>query len=155
LSLAGRMRARRIDLLRVSAGAPTDELLRLARALSHDVTPVPSTAQLRVEMLPEVSPGDLVMAGSEAFSPARGETDRRSWRDRRRWRPEPWQGPERRKDPDRRITGERRVRILKHYEADIGRLRDRLRAALAARSWRTGLEAAHDLFLFAARVPAV
>ena len=155
VSLAGRMRARRIDLLRVSAGAPPEDLLRLARALSHDVTPVPSTPQLRVEMLPTVAPGDLVMASSDAFSPARGETDRRSWRDRRRWRPEPWQGPERRRGSDRRITGERRVRILKHYEADIGRLQDRLSGALANRSWRTGLEAAHDLFLFAARVPAI
>jgi hypothetical protein len=155
LSLAGRLRARRVDLLRVGAGAPPEDLLRLARALSHDVTPVPSTPQVRVEMLPAVMPGDLVMAGTDAFTPARGESDRRSWRDRRRWSSDPWQGPERRAGTDRRMTGERRLRMRKHHEADIGHLQDRLTGALRARAWRDGLEAAHELFLYAARVPAI
>ena len=154
LTLTGRLRARRVDLLRVGAGASPEELLRLARALSHDATPVPSTPRLRVEMAPVVVPGELVLAGRDASGAARDESDRRCWRDRRRWRPDPWLQPERRRGGDRRVTGERRLRVLKHYEADIGRLQDRLTLAVAGANWREALDAAHSLFLYAARVPA-
>ena len=154
LTLTGRLRARRVDLLRVGAGASPEELLRLARALSHDATPVPSTPRLRVEMAPVVVPGELALARRDASGAARDESDRRCWRDRRRWRPDPWLQPERRRGGDRRVTGERRLRVLKHYEADIGRLQDRLTLAVAGANWREALDAAHNLFQYAARVPA-
>jgi hypothetical protein len=155
LTLAGRLRARQVDLLRVSAGASPEELLRVARALSHDATPVPSTRAVRVEMVPNVVPGGLALVGAGVESTsARGESDRRSWRDRRQWRPEPWRQVERRKPEDRRVTGERRLRVLKHYEADAGRLRDRVTRAVAEASWLEALDAGHALFCHAARIPA-
>jgi hypothetical protein len=154
LTLAGRLRARRVDLLRVAAGASPDELLRVARALSHDTTPVPSTRAVRVEVVPSIVPEGLALVGGGDFSPARGEADRRSWRDRRQWHPEPWQQTERRMAEDRRVTGERRIRVLKSYEADIGRLQESVIRAVAARSWLEALESAHTLFRYAARVPA-
>ncbi|MGI9040250.1 MAG: hypothetical protein ACR2HK_03930 [Gemmatimonadales bacterium] len=40
LSLQARMLARQVDRLRISAGAEPQELLALARALAHDITPV-------------------------------------------------------------------------------------------------------------------
>jgi HEAT repeat protein len=45
--------------------------------------------------------------------------------------------------------------MRKQYEADIARLQERLTRALTARTWPEGLDAAHDLFLYAARVPSV
>ncbi len=153
-TLQGRLRARRVDLMRVSAGASHEELLQLARALSHDATPVRGTPRVRVDMVPAIVPGELALVGTDAFSPARGEGDRRRWQDRRHWRPEPWLEPERRRGADRRVTGERRLRVLKHHEAEIGRLQDRVTAAVADAAWREALNAAHSLFLYAARVPA-
>jgi len=52
LTLEGRLRARRIDVIRVGPGAPPDELLSLARALSHDRTALPSTPCIQVELQP-------------------------------------------------------------------------------------------------------
>jgi len=154
LSLPGRLRARHIDLMRVSAGAPPDELLRVARALSHDAIPVPSTRTIRIEMVPNVVPAGLALVGNGAeFNPARGENDRRSWRERRKWRVEPWRGVERRRADDRRVTGERRLRLIKHNEADVSRLQDRATRAVAAGAWLEALEAVHDLLDHAGRVP--
>jgi len=155
LTLPGRMRARHVDLMRVSAGAPPDELLRVARALSHDAIPVPSTRAVRIEMVPNVVPAGLALVGSgRDFHAARGENDRRSWRERRKWRVEPWRGVERRKPDDRRVTGERRLRLIKHNEADISRLQDRVTRAVADGASLEALEAAHDLLDHAGRVPA-
>jgi len=153
LTLQGRLRARRVDLMRVGAGASHEELLQLARALSHDATPVQGTPRIRVDMVPAIVPHGLASVGA-AFNRARGEEDRRCWQDRRQWRPEPWLGPERRAGADRRVTGERRLRVLKHHEAEIGRLQDQLTAVVADAAWPEALTAAHNLFRYAARVPA-
>jgi HEAT repeats len=153
LSLQGRLRARRVDLLRVAAGATHHELLQVARALSHDSLFVPSTSAVRVEMMPNVAPAGLALVPGGDFAPPRGESDRRSWRERRQWRFEPWRQAERRRPDDRRVTGERRLRLLKHHEADIGRLQARLAQTVAHASWLDALEAAHALVEHAARVP--
>jgi len=155
LTLPGRLRARHVDLMRVSAGAAPEELLRVARALSHDAIPVPSTRAVRMEMVPNIVPAGLALVGGGGnFNPARGENDRRCWRERRKWRVEPWRGIERRKPDDRRVTGERRLRLIKHNEADISRLQDRVTRAVADGEWLDALETAHDLLDHAGRVPA-
>jgi len=152
LSLEARLRARRVDLLRVSAGAEPDELLSLARALSHDLTTVPATARVRVEMLPTIRLD--ASPDPDPFTPPRVEDDRRHWRERRRWRAERWRGPERRHGADRRSTGERRLRLVKHREVDAARLKDRLDRAVAAGAWADALEAAHALFEVTPQIPA-
>ncbi len=152
LSLEARLRARRVDLLRVSAGAEPDELLSLARALSHDLTAVPTTARVRLEMLPTIRLD--ASPDPDPFTPPRVEDDRRHWRERRRWRAERWRGPERRHGADRRSTGERRLRLVKHRELDAARLKDRLGRAVGAGVWADALEAAHALFEVTPQIPA-
>src|SRR5215212_9167333 len=49
LTLKGRLLARSVDHVRISAGAEPHELLALARALAHDLTPLPSTPNVQVE----------------------------------------------------------------------------------------------------------
>ncbi len=153
LALEGRLRARRVDLLRVGAGAEPHELLSLARALSHDVIPVPSTARVRVELLPLITPEDPI-AEADYFTPPRVQDDRRQWRERRHWRAERWHGPERRRGGDRRTTGERRLRLVRHHEADTARLTQRLVRAVAGAAWADALETAHALLEVAPQIPA-
>ena len=152
LTLEGRLRARRVDLLRVGAGAEPHELLAVARALSHDVTPVPNTGHVRVELLPVVTSSDP--APEPGFTPPRVPDDRRRWQERRHWRAERWRGPERRRGGDRRATGERRVRLVKHREANTALLTERLARAVAAAAWADTLEAAHALLEAAPQMPA-
>ena len=153
LTLPGRMRARQIDLMRVAAGAPPEELLRVARALSHDTLPVPSTAAVRMEMVPTLTLTGLSLVEAADFSPPRGESDRRSWVERRTWRAEPWRGVERRRAEDRRISGERRLRLVRYYEMDVARLQARLGGAVATGAWTDVLDSAHRLLGYAPRVP--
>jgi len=153
LTLEGRLRARRVDLLRVSAGAEPHELLPVARALSHDVTPVPNTGRVRVELLPVITSSDPIPE-ADHFTPPRVRDDRRRWRERRHWRAERWSGPERRRGGDRRATGERRVRLVRHREADAARLTERLARAVAAAAWPDTLEAAHALLEAVPQIPA-
>lgn len=146
LTLEGRLRARRIDLVRISAGAGPEELLSLARALSHDRTAVSSTARVQVKQLPELPACDrLDQAEADHFTPPRVLEDRRRWRERRRWRAERWRGPDRRQDSDRRRTGERRARLARLHRAAAARLRERLARAVTASAWADALDTAHAL----------
>lgn len=54
--LKGRLQARQVDAIRVSPGATSVELLGLARALADDEAPIPSTANIRVKLLPDPLP---------------------------------------------------------------------------------------------------
>lgn len=153
-TLEGRLRARRVDLLRVSAGAEPHELLSLARALSHDQTPIPTLRRVRVEVVPDRLSVSLP-ADPDEYNAPRVQDDRRRWRDRRLWRAERWRGPERRHGSDRRATGERRLRLVKHHEADTNRLKERLARAVASESWADVLETAHTLLEATSHVPAV
>ena len=68
--IRGRMLARRVETLRVSAGAPDDELLALAEALAVSDLTIPTTRQVAVEFVVDVQPGQfanqLPSARSEA-----------------------------------------------------------------------------------------
>jgi hypothetical protein len=56
LSLRSRLLARKVHVVHVAEGAEPHELLALARALSHDSTPVPSTPAVNVELVPTADP---------------------------------------------------------------------------------------------------
>ncbi len=56
LGLRARMIARQVDRLRVAAGAEPYELQAVARALAHDVTPIPSMAHVEVELMRLLAP---------------------------------------------------------------------------------------------------
>jgi hypothetical protein len=56
LGLRARMIARQVDRLRVAAGAEPFELQALARALAHDVTPIPVTPHVQVELTRLLAP---------------------------------------------------------------------------------------------------
>lgn len=154
LTLEGRLRARGVDLLRISAGVEPQELLRLARALSHDLAAVSGSPCIEVEMLRAVRAGSAPGADPDCFTPPRLLQDRRKWRERRRSRAQRWSGQERRREGDRRSTGERRARLAKHHEAEASRLRQRLARAVSGAVWADALEAAHALLESAPRVPA-
>jgi HEAT repeat protein len=152
LTLEARLRARRVDLLRVAAGAEPHELLAVARALSHDFTPVPSTARVRVEFVLPIAEAEPLAAPD--FTPPRVRDDRRRWRERRHWRPERWRESDRRRGGDRRTTGERRLRLVKHREADAAHLIERLVRAVAVGASAEALETAHALHQIVPQLPA-
>jgi hypothetical protein len=56
LSLRARMIARQVDRLRIAAGAEPYELQAVARALAHDVTPIPATPHVEVELMRLLAP---------------------------------------------------------------------------------------------------
>jgi hypothetical protein len=56
LGLRARMIARQVDRLRIAAGAEPHELQAVARALAHDVTPIPATPHVEVELMRLLAP---------------------------------------------------------------------------------------------------
>jgi len=56
VSLRARMIARQVDRLRIAAGAEPYELQALARALAHDLTPIPTTPHVDVERMRLLAP---------------------------------------------------------------------------------------------------
>jgi hypothetical protein len=56
VGLRARMLARQVDRLRVAAGAQPHELEVVARALAHDLTPIPATAHVQIELLRLLAP---------------------------------------------------------------------------------------------------
>jgi hypothetical protein len=154
LTLQGRMRARYVDVLRVSPSVEPAALLALARALSHDGTALPTAPGIELERFPMLE-RPTASAEPPTYSPTRAEGERRRQLERRRWRNGKFTGLERRRSADRRQTGERRLRLLKQQEADIGELKRLLARAVAAGSWSEALEYALALIELAPRVPAV
>jgi hypothetical protein len=57
ISLRGRMHARGVDTIRVAAGAPAEELLRLAEALAQEGGALPSTDLVQVSLVEPIHPG--------------------------------------------------------------------------------------------------
>lgn len=154
LSLQGRLRARQVDVLRVAAGADPVELLALARALSHDRMPVPSTSAVQVELVSSLMHAvHRGLDGPLPYGIARASGERRRWRDRRRATAEEWLGRERRRHADRRVTGERRQRLIKQQEQEIAQLMHRLAHAAGTANWVEVLEFADQLRALAPRVP--
>ncbi len=56
IGLRARMIARQVDRLRVAAGAEPHELQAVARALAHDLTPIPATPHVEVELMRLLAP---------------------------------------------------------------------------------------------------
>ena len=54
--LKERLQTRQVDAIRIAPGAGALELLALGRALADDTAPVPSTAMVRVKLLPDPLP---------------------------------------------------------------------------------------------------
>lgn len=52
-SLKGRLQLRQVDAIRIAAGATATELMALAQALADDHAPIPNSASVRVELLPD------------------------------------------------------------------------------------------------------
>jgi HEAT repeat protein len=170
LSLKGRLLSRQVDCIRIAAGAEPHELLALARALAHDVTPIPTTANVRVDLVPLLAPPpppppgggssprrearrDPELRITSSISNRRQQTERRLWSERRRLRRPYWVGPERRRGSDRRTTGERRIYLIKDLRGDIARLHDMLTRGTREQHWTQVLHAAFELVMLAPRVP--
>jgi hypothetical protein len=56
VGLRARMIARQVDRLRVAAGAEPHELQAVARALAHDLTPIPATPNIQVALMRLLAP---------------------------------------------------------------------------------------------------
>jgi hypothetical protein len=56
VGLRARMIARQVDRLRVAAGAQPHELEAVARALAHDLTPIPATPHVQVDRMRLLAP---------------------------------------------------------------------------------------------------
>jgi HEAT repeat protein len=174
LSLKGRLLSRQVDCIRVAAGAEPHELLALARALAHDVTPIPTTANVRVDMVPLLAPplpppgGGPPPSGGPPRHHARRDppdlrvtssianrrlgSERRHWSERRRFRRGYWAGPERRHGVDRRTTGERRIYLINDLRSETTRLHEVLARSTREQQWVQVLHTALELVELQPRV---
>jgi HEAT repeat protein len=164
LTLKGRLLARQVDLIRIAAGAEPHELLALARALSHDVSPVVSSSSIEVEMVRLLSPppqapvppapGAVTAASTpSAVQPRRG-AERRTGTERRRPGRAQYLGIDRRRDAERRVTGERRLYLVKSQKAEIAQLHESLTRSARSLAWEAVLATALALIRLVPKVPA-
>ena len=163
LTLKGRLLARSVDHVRIAAGAEPVELLALARALAHDVTPIPSTPDIEVKLIPPAAQPPSAGTGGEgpgqsaersrALQARSGE--RRRWEERRHSARVRWTGNERRLGGDRRLTGERRLYAIAEQRVAIAQLEDSLTRSVRNVAWETLLHTVYDLVRLAPKVPAV
>ncbi len=161
LTLKGRLLARQVESIRIAAGADEQELLALARALSHDLVPITSSAHIEVEMVQLLAPppgppsptgGGPKPRTADADQPRRA-TERRTWEERRRPGQARYLGIERRRSSDRRVTGERRLYLIQGQQAEIARLHESLVRSARALAWEAALAAAVALVRLIPRVP--
>jgi hypothetical protein len=165
LTLKGRLLARQVDVIRIAAGAEPEELLALARALSHDLSPIQSSLNIEIKMVHLLAPppgtsgppdrGGEPPAPSPSAAPTRRATERRDWEERRRPGRAHYRGVERRGVPDRRVTGERRLFLIEGQQVEIARLHETLVRSARGMAWETVLAAALALVQLAPRVPTV
>ena len=159
LTLKGRLLARHVEAIRIAAGTEPDELLALARALSHDAVPVRSSPNIQVEMVefpappPEETPPAAPPAERSELAPRRG-IERRSWSERRRPGRPPYLGIERRQTEDRRASGERRVELIEGQRTESVRLHELLGRSIRSLAWDVALTAALALVRLVPKVPA-
>ena len=160
LTLKGRLLARQVEVVRVAAGAEPDELLALARALSHDLTTIPSSPHIEVEMVQHIAPppdppsGGVSHGVDAPLTPPRRPTERRTWEERRRSGGAHHRGFERRRGSDRRAMGERRLHLVQSQQAEIARLYEALDRCTRGLAWESALVAAIALVRLAPRIPA-
>jgi hypothetical protein len=160
MPLKARMLARQVDRLRIEAGADPAELHALARALAHDVTPLPVTPNITVELVrllapPEPPSGPPPPGGGGGAPPAnrRIAVERRRFDERRRHPHGRFQGVERRRGSDRRTSGERRLHLVQDQQGQIARLRDALAWATRTQAWEEALHALDGLVHLEPQVP--
>jgi HEAT repeat protein len=159
LSLKGRLLARHIEAIHIAAGTSPDELLTLARALSHDAVPVQSSPNIQVEMVqllaPAAAPSQPPAApvSQPPRIPLDRGADRRVGTDRRRPVRGLHFGIERRQTPDRRIRGERRIEIIRDQKAESARLLELLLRGVRSLTWDAALTAAVALVRLVPRIP--
>jgi HEAT repeat protein len=149
-TLKSRLLARHVDRLRIAAGAEPHDLLAVARALSHDATPIPSTPA--VEVQPGLAAATRLLMNTLASESRRGE--RRRWDERRGSGRMRWTGAERRKVTDRRTTGERRLQFISDQRATTAQHYGTLRRSLDGHTWEAALYAAFALVRITPRVPS-
>jgi hypothetical protein len=161
LSLKGRLLARQVEVVRIAAGTESHELLSLARALAHDLTPIPSTPNIEVEMVQHLVPPSG--PAPEWEPPARtepravlsrGATERRTWDERRRPGRPRWVGVERRVATERRSSGERRLHLIRGQQAEIAHLQQSLTWSARGLAWEAVLAAALALVRLTPKVPS-
>ena len=167
MPLKARMLARQVDRLRIEAGADPDELQALARALAHDVTPLPVTPNITVELVRLLAPPSrrppvrrlrvraAARMAKACLRSGGSPSERRQFEERRHQTHGRFRGVERRRGVDRRSTGERRLHLVQDQQAQIARLRDALAWASRTEAWEEALNAAHGLARLAPRVPEV
>ena len=164
MSLKARMLARQVERLRIAAGAEPNELLALARALSHDFMPIPTSLHVEVELVQLLAPPrpDSPDRNGGPHQPSHPPTmenrrhlpERRQGDDRRRSSRAEWRGGERRRRADRRVSGERRLELIKDQHIEITRLLEALGLACQANDLVDVLHAAFALVRLLPRVPA-
>lgn len=161
-TLKSRLLARYVECLRIAAGAEPHELLALARALSHDLTPIPSTPNVQVESVPLLAASAQGMAGAGIAGVFQMNTlvseirciERRGWEERRGSGRMRWAGVERRRTTDRRHTGERRLQFIADQRSTATQLHGTLSQNVRNQSWDAALYAAHALVKITPRVPS-
>jgi HEAT repeat protein len=158
LTLKGRLLARRVELIRIAAGAEPHELLALARALSHDQVPIPASPNIAVEMVeqltpPPSSPTPVPPAPATATHPRRA-SERRTWHDRRHPGHHRYPAIDRRRGGDRRTAGERRVYLITGQHAEIAHLQSVLTRSAHSMAWEAVLATALALVRLVPKVPA-
>ncbi|MGH7497753.1 MAG: HEAT repeat domain-containing protein [Gemmatimonadales bacterium] len=161
-ALKSRLLARQVECIRIVAGAEPHELLALARALSHDRTPIPSTPRVQVELVPllAASTQGAVAVGIEdhfqmsAIASGSRRSERRQWEDRRGSGRMRWDGIERRRITDRRASGERRLQLIADQRAAVAQLHTTLGQSLRQLLWESALYAALGLVRTTPRVPS-
>lgn len=160
LTLKGRLLARQVEAIRVAAGAEPHELLALARALSHDHVPLPSSPNIAVAMVEQLTPPPSAPPPSPATQQPRSAaqprraSERRTWQERRRPGRAHYPGIDRRRGADRRSTGERRLYLVKGQQAEIEHLHDVLTRSARNLAWEALLASAVSLVRLVPKVPA-
>ena len=162
-SLKGRLLARQVETVRIAAGTEPDELLALARALSHDVVPIRSSPHIHVEMVQFLVPPFETPVPAPPTLPADPESpreprlgpERRSWADRRRRGHARYLGIERRQMVERRTSGERRVELIRDQQSESVRLHAVLGRSIRSLAWDMVLTAALALVRLVPKIPAL
>lgn len=159
-TLKSRLLARKVECIRIAAGAEAHELLALARALSHDVTPIPSSAKVRVALVPHLAASGQTLAtvvaepgGQATLASESRRGERRRWDERRGSGRRRWTGSETRRATDRRSAGERRLQLVADLRSSIALLLSALDLDLRAQAWESALLAAMGLVRLTPRVP--
>jgi hypothetical protein len=159
LTLKGRLLARQVETIRIAAGTGPEELLTLARALSHDAVPVQSSPNIQVELVQILTPPPApsgpkpAAPASPPRTPLNRGAERRTWTDRRKPGRGRHSGIERRQTADRRVTGERRVEIIRDQKAESARLHEALIRSVRSLTWEAALAAAAALVRLVPKVP--